>query len=97
MEFREGEFMSQQILATISLPDDFIQLLAQEVVNRLSLSIPQNTPDRYLNIGEAADYCGVSRSTFDGWRKKEKIEFGKPTGGSIYFKVSDLDKFMTNK
>lgn len=88
--------MPQQLSVTITLPDGFTEMLAQEIVNHLNLSVPQNNSDRYLNIGEAANYCGVSRSTFDSWRKNKRIEFGKPNGGSIYFKISDLDKFMTN-
>lgn len=86
----------------VVVPDEFMQLIAskvaQKMTQQINLTIPQTTKERYLNIGDAAMHCGVSRSTFDGWRKKYPSMLPQNNvGGSVHFKVSDLDKFMTQK
>lgn len=80
----------------VIVPDEFMQLIASELAQRASLETQTMTKERRLNIGEAADYCGVSRATFDRWRKRFKVP-GKSVGGVVRYKTSDLDKFLKTK
>lgn len=47
----------------------------------------------YFNVGEAANYCGVSRSTFDNWRKQGMIT-PRIVCGVVRFAREDLDRMM---
>ncbi|MFV0566844.1 MAG: helix-turn-helix domain-containing protein [Flavobacteriaceae bacterium] len=47
-----------------------------------------------LSFREALIYLDVSESFLYKLTSKKAIEFSKPNGGRIYFKKSDLDKWM---
>ncbi len=55
--------------------------------------IKQYASQGYFNIGEAANYCGISRSTFDKWRKEGRIA-PHIINGIVRFARSDLDRMM---
>lgn len=47
-----------------------------------------------LSFREALIYLDISESFLYKLTSKKAIEFSKPNGGRIYFKKSDLDKWM---
>ncbi len=50
----------------------------------------------YLSLDEASQYLGISKNTLYAYSQKGIIPHYKPRGRKLYFKVSDLDKFITN-
>lgn len=68
---------------------------AAESIAKESAEESKKWPD-YLNKGQAAEYLGVSRNTFQQWITSKTVPYKKI--GSIYrFSRSDLDKFMMSK
>jgi len=49
--------------------------------------------EQYLTIREVEKIMKVSRSTLHRWRKKRKLK-AKKIGGSIRYKLSDIQKAM---
>lgn len=47
-----------------------------------------------LSFKEAAQYLDLSESSLYKLTSDSKITFHKPNGGKLYFKKSDLDKWM---
>ena len=80
----------------VIVPDELMQLIASEIAQRANLATQTTNNERRLNIGEAAEYCGVSRATFGRWRKKFKLP-GRSVGGVIRYQTSELDKFLKTK
>ncbi|NJB35308.1 helix-turn-helix domain-containing protein [Croceivirga sp. JEA036] len=52
------------------------------------------TQKEILSFREALLYMDVSQSFLYKLTSKKAIEFTKPNGGKIYFRKSDLDKWM---
>lgn len=53
--------------------------------------------DSYLTIKEAAAYLGVSPNTLRNWGRDDKVPMHRnPINGYRLFKITDLDKFLTN-
>ena len=50
---------------------------------------------KYMSMKEAAAYTGYSLSWFKRLARDGIVPYTKPTG-RLYFKVSDLDRFMEN-
>ena len=49
--------------------------------------------NRPINVGEAAEYLGITKSSLYKLTSKGKITHYKPGGGKIYFYRSDLDEY----
>ena len=83
----------------VQVSDDFENRLIESITRAFVQDNNLTSKDkgeRYLNIGEAAKHCGVSRATFDRWRKKYKLH-EKTVGGVSRYKVSDLETFLRMK
>lgn len=78
------------------LSDDDIERIAERVVRKLEIN---SNKQKLLNITEAAQYCGVSPTTFYRWRKRNKNlqDIELTAGGVVQFRAEDLDKFLKNK
>jgi len=50
--------------------------------------------DKPLSLSEAAEYLDVSKSHLYKLTHKNQITFFKPNGKKIYFKKSDLNKYL---
>lgn len=50
--------------------------------------------NNYISFKEAVDYLKVSKSTLYKLTSNREIEFYKPNGGKIYFKLEDLDNWI---
>ncbi|WP_291073028.1 helix-turn-helix domain-containing protein [Empedobacter sp. UBA5987] len=50
--------------------------------------------NNYISFKEAIDYLKVSKSTLYKLTSNREIEFYKPNGGKIYFKLEDLDSWI---
>lgn len=56
-----------------------------------------NKISQYLNAKEAAEYLGVSPSTFDKWIRKEKLDiirYEHPVTGRPIYLEKDLERFL---
>lgn len=50
----------------------------------------------FLALKQAAEYLGASENQLRYWNEKRLIPYSKPAGKLIFYKKSDLDKFMEN-
>lgn len=48
----------------------------------------------FLSFKEAIDYLKVSKATLYKLTSNREINFYKPNGGKIYFKLDDLDNWI---
>jgi excisionase family DNA binding protein len=55
----------------------------------------QNPPKENMNIWEAAEYCGYSKSYLYQLVHRKEIPRYKPSGGRIFFKRKELDDFIS--
>jgi excisionase family DNA binding protein len=51
---------------------------------------------RMMNVEEAASYLGISKYYLYQLAEKSRITSYKPTGGRIFFRRDDLEKFLFN-
>ena len=49
--------------------------------------------NRWLNINEVCDYCGLSRSTLTRSIRKGVLKASSSTG-KLLFKISDVDRWL---
>lgn len=52
-------------------------------------------PKPFMDMKEASNYLGISINTLYLYNQRKLIPFYKPTGRKIYFKISDLNNFIT--
>lgn len=52
--------------------------------------------NRYLNIGQVAEYSGFAVQTIYRWVSKRKIPFYK-FGKSVRFSLEEIDEWIKNK
>lgn len=91
-----GKELVQEFINSLSEVDE---LELKKLGKVISPFIEVKEPNRRLNLGESAKYCGVSRSTFTRWQNKyrELQDIRIIKGGSVRFNSYDLDEFMKNK
>lgn len=86
----------------VTLSEEDARLIAQYVADELierqptQMATTKELRARRLNIGEAAKYLGVSRTTINVWRKN-KPEFKvleHVDGTSMYFLANELDEYL---
>lgn len=82
----------QQKIDDIDTGNSYISENQQEEVIEFLCKISSNK----LNITEAADYIGKSKSTFNNYVKKGLIPKGEKDRGDskIFWRKLDLDKFL---
>jgi excisionase family DNA binding protein len=51
---------------------------------------------RMMNVQEAAAYLGISKYYLYQLAEKSRIASYKPTGGRIFFRRDDLERFLFN-
>jgi excisionase family DNA binding protein len=49
---------------------------------------------RLLNVGQAADYVGVSAASLRNWSNRGLVPVYRTPGGQRRFSTDDLDEFM---
>ena len=54
----------------------------------------ERTPRHFLNVGQAAEYLGVSAASLRNWSDQGKVPVYRTPGGQRRYRVSDLDKFI---
>ena len=54
----------------------------------------EGTPRHFLNVGQAAEYLGVSAASLRTWSDQGKVPVYRTPGGQRRYRVSDLDKFI---
>ena len=57
-------------------------------------STVEGTPRHFLNVGQAAEYLGVSAASLRNWSDQGKVPVYRTPGGQRRYRVSDLDKFI---
>lgn len=57
------------------------------------------TPDRLLDVGEAAAMLGLKKSTLYAWAYQRRIAVVKPSGprGPLRFRLSTLERFIRER
>lgn len=80
--------------AIILSKDQFDQLIAKidDINERLQNTNPKKT-ETYLNNKQFMEMLDVSLRTAQTWRDEGKISFSQ-VGNKIYYKLSDVEKFM---
>lgn len=48
----------------------------------------------FLNVDEASEYLGISKSHLYKHTHEKRIKFYKPNGKKLYFKLEDLESFI---
>ena len=54
----------------------------------------ERTPRHFLNVGQAADYLGVSAASLRNWSDQGKVPVYRTPGGQRRYRVTDLEKFI---
>ena len=82
--------------AIILTKDQFEQLIAKidDINDRLANTNPKRT-ETYLNNKQFMEMLDVSLRTAQTWRDEGKISFSQ-VGSKIYYKLSDVEKFIQN-
>ena len=80
--------------AIILSKEQFDQLIAKidDINERLQNTNPKRT-ETYLNNKQFMEMLDVSLRTAQTWRDEGKISFSQ-VGNKIYYKLSDVEKFM---
>lgn len=50
--------------------------------------------NRFLNVGQAADYLGVSAASLRHWSDQGRLPVYRTPGGQRRFRIVDLDSFI---
>lgn len=48
----------------------------------------------FLNVGQAAEYLGVSAASLRNWSDQGKLPVYRTPGGQRRYRISDLEKFV---
>ena len=82
--------------AIILSKEQFDQLIAKidDINERLQNTNPKRT-ETYLNNKQFMEMLDVSLRTAQTWRDEGKITFSQ-VGNKIYYKLSDVEKFIQN-
>ena len=57
----------------------------------------EKEPKQIYTKKEIALYCGKSEKTIDRWRKEGLKCMQKGRNGSVFFKISELEKFLNKR
>jgi excisionase family DNA binding protein len=60
------------------------------------MTVIQQERPRFLNVGEAAEYIGVSAASLRKWSNQGFVSVYRTPGGQRRFSPSDLDEFMSS-
>lgn len=86
----------------VTLSEEDARLIAQYVADELierqptQMTSTKKLRSQRVNIGEAAKYLGVSRTTINSWRnnKPEFKVLEHIDGTSTYFLTNELDEYL---
>ena len=53
----------------------------------------EKEPEKWSNLEEIAEHCGVSKDTIRNWIKKDAIPYHK-MGKQYKFKISEVDRWV---
>ena len=67
--------------------------MTQEAANRIAYRVAINTKP-ILTFDEACLYMGMSKSALYKVTSNKEIPFSKPNGKMIYFKRTDVDRWL---
>jgi excisionase family DNA binding protein len=56
----------------------------------------ETTTSRLLNVGQAAEYIGVSAASLRKWSNQGLVQVYRTPGGQRRFSTHDLDEFMSS-
>ena len=56
----------------------------------------ERTPRHFLNVGQAAEYLGVSAASLRNWSDQGKVPVYRTPGGQRRFSREQLDGFITS-
>jgi excisionase family DNA binding protein len=54
----------------------------------------ERTPRHFMNVGQAAEYLGVSAASLRNWSDQGKVPVYRTPGGQRRYRVTDLEKFI---
>jgi len=64
-----------------------------EKLDEIKHIVKSEVSNRWLNMKEVCDYCGLSSSTIFRFRKKGILKASTSTG-KLLFKISDVDRWL---
>jgi excisionase family DNA binding protein len=64
-----------------------------EKLDEIKHIVKSKVTDRWLNMGEVCDYCGLSDSTIRRSLRKGVLKASTSTG-KLLFKISDVDRWL---
>jgi len=64
-----------------------------ERLDEIKHIVKSEVSNRWLNMKEVCDYCGLSSSTIHRFRKKGILKASTSTG-KLLFKISDVDRWL---
>ena len=64
-----------------------------DILQRIEKKVENHYHNRWLNMKEVCDYCGLSSSTIYRFHKKGILKASSSTG-KLLFKISDVDKWL---
>ena len=64
-----------------------------EKLDEIKHIVKSKVSDRWLNINEVCEYCGLSRSTLIRAIRKGVLKASTSTG-KLLFKISDIDRWL---
>lgn len=70
-----------------------METMTQEAANRIASRVAINTKP-ILTFDEACLYMGMSKSALYKVTSSKEIPFSKPNGKMIYFKRTDVDRWL---
>jgi excisionase family DNA binding protein len=70
-----------------------METMTQEAANRIAYRVAINTKP-ILTFDEACLYMGMSKSALYKVTSNKEIPFSKPNGKMIYFKRTDVDRWL---
>ncbi|WP_455531530.1 helix-turn-helix domain-containing protein [Segatella salivae] len=70
-----------------------METMTQEAANRIAYRVAINTKP-ILTFDEACLYMGMSKSALYKVTSSKEIPFSKPNGKMIYFKRTDVDRWL---
>lgn len=84
-------------MEAIIIPQDQFRELLNKVEHILTSieQISANPNDSFIDNAEFLRVMGISKRTAQTWRDEQRISFSQ-VGAKIYYKRSDVEKFLTS-
>ena len=80
--------------ATVTLPSDFVDQVAQRVIELLALQAPTaQQPESWLTVNQAADYLACERQRIYNLTSQRRLQYAKD-GSRVLFRRQWLDDYL---